>query len=190
MNSVNKHTDKAFSPHKITWNSKNIQQLWDYYGSSDAHRTIYFGEMAGKHLVRVIKRHKLLADSKTIADFSCGTGAVIEEILQSLPSGSSVTGYDPSKLSTEKTIARNQGSRGFDGAYQIKQYPTSINPNSVDLLLMTEVIEHLDDSALHSVLSECHRILAPNERFILTTPNDENLADYPDTHPNRPYCSE
>jgi ubiquinone/menaquinone biosynthesis C-methylase UbiE len=46
---------------------------------------------------------------------------------------------------------------------------------SFDCVVMSEVIEHLDDAILSASLAEIARILKPNGRFIGTTPADENL---------------
>lgn len=173
---MNNKTGDEFKPHAIQWNTKKIQHLWDYYGTSNAHRSSYFGEQSGKHFVRVLRRRGLLSKAKNIVDFSCGTGAVIEAILKVVDSNSSVTGYDVSALSIEETNLRNKSAMGFNGAHKIKEYPTNIQEESVDLLIMTEVIEHLEDNFLDAILTECYRIMAPNGVLVITTPYNENLA--------------
>lgn len=172
---MDENKEIEFTPHEINWNDAKIARLWDYYGSSKAHRGTYFGETIKKHFVRTLRRKRLLKKPGVIIDFSCGTGAIIEELIRTAPKGSRIYGYDPSPKSVSKANDRNKDKQGFEGAYTIQTIPTNIPRDSVDLLILTEVVEHLDDADLDSVMSECHRILSPDGKLIITTPNDEDL---------------
>jgi SAM-dependent methyltransferase len=46
-----------------------------------------------------------------------------------------------------------------------------------DAIVMSEVLEHLDDDVLSGALAEVRRLLAPAGRFLVTVPHNENLAD-------------
>lgn len=46
-----------------------------------------------------------------------------------------------------------------------------------DTVIMSEVLEHLDDEVLTATLGEVHRVLRPGGRFIGTVPARENLAN-------------
>ena len=174
-NSRSASEENAFRPHPIEWDDVRTQRLWDFYSTSAAHRSTYFGETAGRHFVRVLRRRGLLRGRRRVVDFSCGTGAIIEALLRASLHGCEVSGLDLSALSVERTNARNAGAPGFAGALRIDAYPTPLDDASVDLLILTEVIEHLDDVTLESVLTECRRVLAPGGALVLTTPNEENL---------------
>lgn len=172
---VKKDQEYEFRPRAIEWDDLRTQRLWNYYSTSDAHRSTYFGETMGGHFVRVLRRRGVLRGRQKIVDISCGTGAIIEALLRTADRDCQVMGFDLSRLSVERTNARNRGSPGFAGAFPIVGYPTSLRDHSVDLLILTEVIEHLDDAQLQAVLGECRRVLAPDGMLVLTTPNEENL---------------
>jgi SAM-dependent methyltransferase len=175
---MTKQSSGRFSPHPVDWDSVKAQRLWDYYGASPAHKKKYFGESVGSHLVRLLWRRGLFKNAQTIVDFSCGTGALITHVLPRAAAGAKVVGYDPSQLSVQKANQRNRHSPAFVGAYLISTYPTAIRSDSVDLLFLTEVLEHLDDDNLARVLSECSRILSPRGKFVVTTPNEEDLEGH------------
>lgn len=46
-----------------------------------------------------------------------------------------------------------------------------------EAVVMSEVLEHLDDEALSGALAEVRRLLAPAGRLLVTVPHNENLAD-------------
>lgn len=48
---------------------------------------------------------------------------------------------------------------------------------SFDIVIMTEVLEHLEQTVLEKTISEVHRVLKPNGKFIGTVPADEDLND-------------
>jgi len=164
-----------FHPHKIEWDEEKIQRLWDFYGSSSGTDAVYFAATVGKHVVRTIKRHGLFQKANTIIDFSCGKGHLIKHCSRHLKVTTKIFGYDPSEKSINEAIIRNENSPNFGGAFQLSTFPTDIDSKSADLILLTEVIEHLNDEYLDAILKECYRILRPGGAFFITTPNKEQL---------------
>jgi len=164
-----------FQPHDVEWNKDNIERMWDFYGSSSAKDSLYFGAKVGSHVARTIKRLGLFKKTTIIVDFSCGKGHLIEHCLSHLKSSTKISGYDPSKESITAANSRNKQSKKFSGAYHLPSLPSNIKDDFADLILLTEVIEHLDDNFLESILSECYRILKPGGKFFITTPNNEQL---------------
>lgn len=166
---------EKFERHMIEWNQEKTRRLWDFYGASEVHKSIYFGEMAGNHFARVLRRNGVLRKVRKVVDFSCGTGAIISALLTMLPRGATVEGCDFSMSSVLGAEARNTGLPGFSGVHFLNGFPTQFDSDSVDLLILTEVIEHLDDRSLESLFSEIRRILSPRGYLVLTTPNSEVL---------------
>lgn len=167
--------NQEFTSHSIEWSDEKIKRLWDYYGASPAHRSTYFGETVGEHFVRVLKRNVKISSAARILDFSCGTGAIISSILKYAKPGMTILGCDFSEKSVGRTNERNCGKQGFTGASLITGYPSPIASGSVDLLILTEVIEHLDDTSLKSLLGDVYRVLSPSGCLVVTTPNEELL---------------
>src|SRR6185312_3250597 len=50
------------------------------------------------------------------------------------------------------------------------------NDGMFDVVIMSEVLEHLTDTVIASTLTEVHRVLKPGGRFIGTVPADEKLS--------------
>ncbi|MCB1955891.1 MAG: class I SAM-dependent methyltransferase [Rhodocyclaceae bacterium] len=169
------NVDKPFTPHPVEWNEENTNRLWNFYSSLPAMEKKYFGARVGRHVARTLKRLGLLSSVRRVVDFSCGTGSLIAACVPLLPNGARIAGLDPSPRSVEATVARNRGAGAFDGAQVIDGMPSALPSDGADLVLLTEVIEHLSDDRLDEVLAECGRILAPGGRLFVTTPNGEDL---------------
>lgn len=80
---------------------------------------------------------------------------------------------DPSENSIEKLHDRFAlGDRAQVGFSQAMPFSTS----EFDVVIMSEVLEHLSDEVLCSTLNEVSRVLCVGGKFIGTVPADENLA--------------
>ena len=55
-------------------------------------------------------------------------------------------------------------------------YPISVASNSFDLIISTEVIEHLENP--RAVFRDFHRMLRPGGQLIVTTPNQESIRAF------------
>ena len=171
-------TDKhhaQFDPHEIAWDDEKIRRIWDFYGSSPAKDTVYFGATVGSHVARTVRRLGLLKNAKAIVDFSCGKGHLIEHLSSYLQPTSEIIGYDPSDKSVTDANKRNNNLPNFGGAFYLSKLPSGIESTYADLVLLTEVVEHLDDKYLEAILNECYRIMRPGGMLFITTPNNEQL---------------
>ena len=81
---------------------------------------------------------------------------------------------DMSAESVTTTNTRFDGVESFAGAQCITDL-SDLPENYYDLILMTEVIEHLSPDETPSVLRKLATLAAPGGRVLITTPNDENL---------------
>lgn len=111
----------------------------------------------------IIKKHLVDARIERLLDLGCGEGNLSIKVAEALHC-KEIFGVDVNDRALQK--ARLKG---------IKTFVVDLNStlpfldNSFDLVLMTEVIEHLYN--VDQALSEAHRILRRNGYMILSTPN-------------------
>lgn len=97
---------------------------------------------------------------------------------QAIKAGHKVTSLDIS----EKSVA-DAKSIGID-AYFGTITKMDFSNASFDVIVASEVLEHLTSSELEAALKEVKRTLAPNGRFIGTVPFNEKLSDNQAICPN------
>jgi SAM-dependent methyltransferase len=88
--------------------------------------------------------------------------------------GVEIWALDPSKRAIEKLRETLPiGERAQSGYSQEMPFPDG----SFDVVIMSEVLEHLDEDVRHRALGDVHRVLKPGGRFIGTVPARERLSD-------------
>ncbi len=110
---------------------------------------------------------EVLADVRppaTILDVGCGDGFATEVAAGRNP-GHRFAGLDWSSASL--TIARQRGIAVVRAGLDAPSLP--VRPASVDVVVMSEVIEHLVDT--DSAIEAAHRALRPGGSLLLSTPN-------------------
>ena len=95
-----------------------------------------------------------------ILDFGCGEGALVAELQQS---GFDVAGIDVSEAAIRNAYAKHSSIM----AYPFNGERIPFNGDRFDVVIMQEVLEHLLDP--RAALLECHRVLKPGGRLLLTT---------------------
>lgn len=116
-----------------------------------------------------------------ILDAGCGGGATLVDLAALGPA----SGLEPSPLSREKALARSVADV-VDGRLEALPFADA----SFDLMLVLDVIEHLDDPAL--ALRELRRVVAPGGAGIVTVPAHPRLWSRHDerNHHRRRYTRE
>jgi len=88
--------------------------------------------------------------------------------------GVDIWSLDPSKRAIDRLRqVLDVGEKAQTGYSQALPFPDS----HFDAVVMSEVLEHLDDAVLEETLDEVRRVLRPGGIFIGTVPARENLAD-------------
>jgi len=99
----------------------------------------------------------------TIVDVGCGEGITLEKLRKAFP-GKNIRGVDAEAENIE-ICNRHELPVIAGNVYQLP-----LENNSVDCVLFSEVIEHLDHP--ERALAEIRRVLRPGGRVIIIFPND------------------
>lgn len=174
--------EKDNKNHEIIWSREKVKRLWDFYGVNLL-RSQYFSFHSGRYILDYISHYVKLDGLKSILDFGCGPGYLLEQLVKMMVSGKCY-GLDFSKASIGEINKKLRNVPNFGGAIYIDKLPSSFENNSMDMVISVEVIEHLDDMQLLDMLKEIYRVLKPNGYVVITTPNKEDLGA------NRTVCPE
>lgn len=101
---------------------------------------------------------------KTVADFGCGGGVLLDH-LRGI--AGTLIAVEPNNL-----FGTSLTERGYDW-YRSGAAAAAAYPEGVDLLVSTQVIEHVDDP--YSFMIQAHALLKPGGRAIISTPNREDI---------------
>lgn len=159
--------------------TSDVERGWrDYYESKaasfDEHRATY-----GSHVPLVQMFYGARRDA--VSDFvgkisgavaleiGCGSGEYLR-VLEGA-GASHVAGFDLSFLYARQARALS----GVAGVFQASASTIPVRSASVDIVLATEVLEHLPEPEV--LLDEAERILAPGGQLVLTTPNPASMHD-------------
>jgi ubiquinone/menaquinone biosynthesis C-methylase UbiE len=125
-------------------------------------------DLWSEHLARYAFARRYAA-GKRVLDAGCGTGYGSAELAQS---AADVTGVDlaADAIAYAKTNYPIPGLRFIESSCTAVPFP----PESFDLLVAFEVIEHLSDH--RAFLNECARLLTPEGLFIVSSPNKRYYA--------------
>jgi 2-polyprenyl-3-methyl-5-hydroxy-6-metoxy-1,4-benzoquinol methylase len=149
------------------WTSENVAAFWDFE-SRFPNRYFTYHNADG-----MIKRlAKYISGSDAILDYGCGTGLLLARLAEQ---GYRVAGSDTSQQSLEATRHRLQRYDNFLGAFT----PDALlaEGRQFDSILAVELVEHLHDDWLDHVLGNLRKLLKPDGRIVVTTPNQERLED-------------
>lgn len=151
-------------------------KIWNYFQSDDE-----MGHAFNEALPRYEFLAQQIASGMYVLNIGVGRGG-LEAIL--LKKGILVNCLDPSEKAIDSLRKQYAlGDRAQVGFSQAIPFADS----QFDVVVMSEVLEHLADDVLNSTLAEVRRVLKADGRFIGTVPANENLLD------NRvmcPHCGE
>jgi len=163
-----------FERHEIEWTTAKSKRLWEYYGSNPKYREIFFGFMAGDLVARFMFAKIAAPSDARFLDFSCGRGDLVAACLPHLRGKQEIHATDFSDTYVNAVNERFKGEPRFKGAILSEAFPSPFPTGHFDVVFATEVIEHLNDSELDGMLTECKRLLKPGGHVFFTTPNKED----------------
>lgn len=120
-----------------------------------------------------LRRGFLLAELRAedrVLDLGCGDGTFTALIAAAQPAAPSVIGAEVADHALARARAANPE---LDFRLVPIDGPLPLPDNAFDLVWASEVIEHIADTARW--LSEVRRVLAPNGRLLVTTPNHARI---------------
>lgn len=141
-------------------------KIWDYFQNQEAMSDAFAG---ARSRYEYIAKH--VNEGQKVLNIGVGRGG-LESILHT--QGVVVSCLDPSEKSIERLrnlfALGNRAQVGFSQAIPFAD-------REFDVVIMSEVLEHLNDDVLNSTLIEVSRVLSDSGKFIGTIPADENLME-------------
>lgn len=121
------------------------------------------------YIKRIIQRHFPRDQDAKIVDLGCGHGAII--YFAQKAGYRQITGIDGSP--EQVAVARNLGIKGVQEGDLI-QGLSNIKDGSLDAVITFDVIEHFTREELMIFVDEVFRVLKPQAKWIIHTPNGES----------------
>jgi SAM-dependent methyltransferase len=143
------------------------EKIWDYYQGQGIH--VFDGNAARlKFLIR-----QLPPAGQRVLNIGVGNGW-LEKMIRAR-SKHDVYSLDPSAVAIERLRAEigMDSDHAKVGYSQAMPFPD----NAFDVVVMSEVVEHLEDDVIAETLREISRVLTPHGRYIGTVPADERLEN-------------
>jgi len=140
------------------------EKIWEHFQNEGLES---FSQSRGR--MEFLVRH--LSPATRVLNIGVGNG-VLESLAVS--KGVDIWSLDPSERSIDRLRqSLGMGEKAQAGYSQAMPFATS----HFDAVVMSEVLEHLDDEVLEATLDEAHRVLRAGGIFIGTVPARENLAE-------------
>jgi SAM-dependent methyltransferase len=150
----------------MTQSMSDQEKIWDYF------QTDGVASFAGNSKRLKFIAGKIQAKENMVLNIGVGNG-FLEALLHK--NGKKVHALDPSSAAIE-CLKKNLGLSDEAARVGYSQ-KMPFADKSLDVVIMSEVIEHLDDDILAKTLREVRRVLRPGGRLIGTVPADEHLKE-------------
>jgi len=152
---------------RLRWTAPLVARFWDYYAQYRPED--YFTRRHGERIVELTASY--VPPGGRVCDYGCGAGYLTEHLARRFRT----RGVDFSLGNIEATRARLTGSANFDGAVLASEARTSGFLH--DAAYLVETVEHLLDEDVDATLATVFASLRPGGVVIVTTPNEEQLAE-------------
>ena len=156
---------KPFKGKSLRWTDELIGRFWNYHSRNQEK---YFTGLYGDQIISALRLY--VPKGARVLDYACGAGGLTGRLLEK---GFTVAACDYSEDSVEVVRNSYEGRAEFIYASTVDQLLTS--NEKFDVVVLIELIEHLDDEKLAQLMSNVRHVLSPGGTVIMTTPNDENL---------------
>lgn len=161
----------TFVEHDIDWNDVKAARLWDYYSQHSPYKDVYFSKVCGENILSLLPSTKAKA---RVLDFGCGPGFMIDHIKRRhLPWR--YYGVEFSSSAAAAALERARTSAFVEEIKRIDKLPLDYEESFFDLIMLIEIVEHLEEGRLFATLNELCRLLRPGGRLCVSTPCEEDL---------------
>ena len=154
------------------------------YDVSDHYDDAYFADLSARYRTRspfarrrIANVFSLLPDlgGLTLVDLGCGMGTFT---IEAAGRGALAIGVDPAPAAV-RAAARVAAAEGADGARFLRADAARLplRGGAADVVLAADLTEHLDDVTLARILREASRILDPEGRLVLYTPDRHHIFE-------------
>lgn len=141
-------------------------KIWDHFQND-----VENGDVFVNALPRYVFIARQITSGMSVLNIGVGRGG-LEAVL--VKKGVVVSCLDPSETAIDRICQQyGLGVRAQVGFSQSMPFQDS----QFDVVVMSEVLEHLADEVLNATLVEVRRVLKPAGRFVGTVPANENLQD-------------
>jgi len=155
--------DSTSVPERLQWTTELVNRFWDGVAQTRLDE-LSFGRVAGPAFLDLVG--KFLQPEGRHLDYGAGSGHIIRLMLDR---GYRTAAFEPSPDRQSALATRVSDHRNFLGV---------VGPDSnttFDVVLLVEVIEHVLEPDLSSVLRRINRFLPIGGRLVISTPHNENL---------------
>jgi 2-polyprenyl-3-methyl-5-hydroxy-6-metoxy-1,4-benzoquinol methylase len=153
------------------WDSMSVQKFWN---EKSAKKEDYYSFRHGKSISKIISQNlqiEIPSSEIRVCDYGCGPGYLIDHLLKR---NLQVYGIDFSKESVQLMNQRLANYSNFLGCSTLDN--NEWKNLKFDIIIVSEVVEHLYDSDLSVLFENISLILAEGGKFIFSTPNNEQLS--------------
>jgi 2-polyprenyl-3-methyl-5-hydroxy-6-metoxy-1,4-benzoquinol methylase len=148
---------------RLVWTDELIQRFWDAVGRTSLDE-LSFGKLAGPRLVDLLSEY--LSPGTVVCDYGAGGGHLARLLIEH---GFPTAIYEPSRQRAEKLSRELDSLEGFLGVASGEAH------DKFNVVIMSEVVEHLPDGVLRRALERAAALLVPGGKLVITTPNNESL---------------
>jgi glycosyltransferase involved in cell wall biosynthesis/2-polyprenyl-3-methyl-5-hydroxy-6-metoxy-1,4-benzoquinol methylase len=154
-------------PERWTWTNDSVERVWSHIAGT-ALDDLSFGKVLGRILLRGVE--PWLIPGGRHLDVGAGEGHMAEIMAAG---GYPVAALEPAEGRASTIETRLSGRAGFLGRLERLD---GASQGSFDIVLASEVIEHVLEDKLDAFFDLLRTALKPGGRIILSTPNAEDLG--------------
>jgi SAM-dependent methyltransferase len=154
------------------------------YDVVDHYDDAYFADLAGRYRSRNRFARRRIANvfsllpelaGRSFVDLGCGMGTFT---IEAAARGAAAVGIDPAPAAVRAAQAVAGLEKAETAAFiQGDAVLLPLRDDSVDVVLAADLTEHLDDVTLARVLREAGRVLLPDGRLVLYTPDRQHVFE-------------